>query len=103
MWDWIAVNWRDVISILGLVVSVSGFSIAIWQTPRTRRSAEAAELAVLKTKKNLTIADLIRASERVDAIKRAAPAPPVGVSTREISRSEVDVSRYQGTAASKSF
>ena len=73
MADWLADNWRDILSIAGLVVSVSGFSIAIWQIVRSRKAAEAAEIAVLATKesiaKNLTISDLVRASERIQEVR----------------------------------
>lgn len=32
----------DIINIIGLVVSIAGFSVALWQLVRTRRAAEAA-------------------------------------------------------------
>ena len=72
--DWLGNHWGDLVSILGLVVSVGGFSIAIAQIVRSRKAAEAAEHAALETReglsKNLTIADLVRASERIEELKR---------------------------------
>ena len=70
---WLVDNWRDILSIVALIVSVGGFSIAIRQIVRSRKAAEAAEIAVLATKesiaKNLTISDLVRASERIQEVR----------------------------------
>lgn len=70
---WLDEHWGDIISAIGLAVSLGGFSIAIWQIMRSRRAAEAAGQAVKETKqsltRNLTISDLTRAAERLEAIK----------------------------------
>ena len=73
MADWLT-TWGNLGPIAGLIVAVGGFAIAIWQITRTRRAAEAAEQAVVATRASLaaklTIADLVRASERIQEIKR---------------------------------
>ena len=67
-------DWRDIVAVLGVVVSLGGFSIAITQVVRARRASEAAERAVRTTvivlARNLAIADVVRASERIEDIKR---------------------------------
>ena len=73
MADWLADNWRDILSVAGLVVSVSGFSIAIWLIVSSRKAAVAATEAASATKevlaRNLTIDDLTRASQRIQLVK----------------------------------
>lgn len=72
--DWLIDHWGDLASAIGLLVAVVGFSVAVVQIRRTRRAAEAAEQAVIATRdvlaRNLTIADLVRASERIEEVKR---------------------------------
>ena len=53
MADWLADNWRDIVSIAGVMISVGGFAIATWHIIRSRKAAESAERAVLETKKAL--------------------------------------------------
>lgn len=71
---WLVENWGNLASALGLLVSVVGFSIAVYQTMRSRKAAEAAEKAVIETQntlaKNDTIADLTAASERIQDLRR---------------------------------
>ena len=70
---WLVDNWRDILSIVGLIVSVGGFSIAIWLLVRSKKAAEAVKTAVFETKealaRNLTIDDLTRASLRIQQVK----------------------------------
>src|SRR5579871_4271925 len=48
-WNWgeaiLDESWRDVLSIAGLIVTVVGFLVTIWQLWKTRSAALAAELA----------------------------------------------------------
>lgn len=39
----------DIIGIAGLLVSIAGFAMALWQLARTRRAAEAALAASIET------------------------------------------------------
>ena len=74
MADWLTGNWGSLASALGLLVSIIGFSIAVYQTMRSRKAAEAAERAVIETKsilaKNDAIADINVASERIQELRR---------------------------------
>ena len=62
-----------ILSSVGLAVSLGGFYFAIRQIIRSRSAAEAATQAVVDTReslaKNLTVADLNRASERLQQLK----------------------------------
>ena len=72
--DLLVGNWGSIASTLGLVVSIVGFSIAVAQTIRSRKAAEAAEEAVQETRrslsKNVAIVDLTTASERIQELRR---------------------------------
>ena len=74
MADWLIGNWGSLASALGLLVSIIGFSIAVYQTMRSRKAAEAAERAVIETKeglaKNDATVDLATASERIGELRR---------------------------------
>lgn len=74
MTDWLFGNWGDIASALGLVVSIIGFSVAVAQTIRSRKAAESAERAVKEARrslsKNVTIAELTTASERIQELRR---------------------------------
>ena len=71
--SWIEANWGNVVSAVGLAVSIAGFAFAIVQIIRTRKVATAAKDAAESTRnalsRNLTIADLTRASERIEELK----------------------------------
>ena len=72
--SWIESNWGSLASVLGLAVAVVGLTYAIYQIRQTRSAATAAKEAALQARsalaRNLTIADLTRASERMDELKR---------------------------------
>ena len=71
--DWLIDTWGTLASAVGLLVSIVGFLFAIRQIVRSRKAAEAAERAVLETKKalarNLTNEALLRASQQIDFVK----------------------------------
>ena len=71
---WLIENWGNLTSALGLLVSIVGFSIAVYQTMRSRKAAEAAEKAVIETKNilatNEATVDLTTASERIQELRR---------------------------------
>ena len=62
-----------VVGILGLIVSLSGFTIAVWQIHRTRTVAESAERAAIEAREAViyvtSVADLSQASAQIEQIK----------------------------------
>ena len=67
-------EWANLgIGIAALVVSLSGFAIAIWQIRKARSAAEAAADAATKARDalvhRLAIGDLARASSEIDRLK----------------------------------
>ncbi len=66
-------HWGDIASVAGAGISFLGFTLAIILIWKAATAAVAAKQAALSTKnalaKNLTIADLVRASERLEEIK----------------------------------
>ena len=61
------------VGILGLIVSLSGFIIAVWQIRRTRTAAEHAEEAAVKAREAIfhvtSVSDLSQASAQIEQIK----------------------------------
>lgn len=66
-------NWGGLVGVAGVVVSLAGFWIAIWQIRRTRTAAQAAEGAARETRgslaRNLTLGDLSGAREQIQRLK----------------------------------
>lgn len=62
-----------VVGVLGLIVSLSGFTIAVWQIRRTRTAAESAEQAAIEAREAVlyvtSVADLSQASSQIEQIK----------------------------------
>ena len=62
-----------VVSVLGLVVAVGGFAIAIWQIRRTRTAAESAESAATAARASIfsvtSLLDLSQASMLIEQLK----------------------------------
>lgn len=62
-----------VLGALGLIVSLSGFTIALWQIRRTRTAAESAEEAANKAREAvlyvISVSDLSQASTLIEQIK----------------------------------
>lgn len=83
--DWFGDNWGNLASVLGVVVSVVGFILAVYQILKTRAVAEAAKTAADNARaalsKSITIGDLDRASERIERIKT------------EISQGRIDIAK----------
>lgn len=73
MGNFFAENWGNLASVAGLVVSLVGFAIAIWQIRRSRNAADAAREAAVEARaaigRNLTIEDIARASESIQSLK----------------------------------
>jgi hypothetical protein len=63
-----------ILTILGLVFSVGGFTVTIWQVVKTRRVAaaakQAAENAQSAIKRNVMLADMSSCSKTLDQIKQ---------------------------------
>lgn len=61
------------VGILGLIVSLSGFIIAVWQIRRTRTAAESAERAAIEAREAVlyvtSVSDLSQASAQIEQIK----------------------------------
>ena len=61
------------VSVLGLVVAVGGFAIAIWQIRRTRTAAESAEVAATVARASIfsvtSLLDLSQASMLIEQLK----------------------------------
>ena len=73
MLEFVRANWGNIASVAGLIVSMVGFWFAIAQIRRSRTAAEAAREAANAARDriaaNLTIADLTRASDRIQELK----------------------------------
>ncbi len=70
---WFEDNWGSLASVVGVLVSLLGFWIAIVQIRRSRSAAtaakEAAEEAREALARDLTVADLVRADEQIQSLK----------------------------------
>ena len=70
---WFEDNWGSLASVVGVLVSLFGFGIAIVQIRRSRSAAtaakEAAEEAREALARDLTVADLVRADEQIQSLK----------------------------------
>lgn len=53
MWRWLGEHWRDVLAVLGFLVTLIGFWIAIQQIRKATSAAEAGEKAISKTAERL--------------------------------------------------
>ena len=71
--DYFLDNWGSFVGVLGVIISIGGFAIAIWQATRARTSAQAAEVASKQTRdviaNVLTVGDLSRAIQLIQRIK----------------------------------
>lgn len=69
----LSTNWGDIVGAVGLVITVIGFGVAIYQATKAREAADAAEAASLETRqaitKVLTVADLQKAIAAIQRIK----------------------------------
>ena len=71
--DWFGNNWGNLASVLGVIISVVGFTLAVCQIRKTKTAAEAAKTAADNARaalsRSITIGDLDRASERIERVK----------------------------------
>lgn len=71
--DWFGDNWGNLASVLGVAVSVVGFTLAVCQIRKTKTAAEAARTAADNARaalsRSITIGDVDRAVERIERVK----------------------------------
>lgn len=69
----LSTNWGDIVGAVGLVITIVGFGIAIYQATKARKAADAAEVASQETRRvitrALTAADLQRAIALIERLK----------------------------------
>jgi hypothetical protein len=69
----LSTNWGDIVGAVGLVITIVGFGVAIYQATRARRAAAAAEAASRETSQAiarvLTVVDLERAVALIQRLK----------------------------------
>lgn len=73
MIDFLQNNWGNLVGVFGVIISLGGFAIAIWQIRKAKSSAQAAEIASNQTRESivrvLSVGDLRRAIELIQRIK----------------------------------
>ena len=71
--DWLSDNWGSLASVLGVIVSIVGFALAVRQIYKTKTAAESARTAADNARaalsRSITIGDIDRAAERLERIK----------------------------------
>lgn len=55
----------DIIGSAGLLVSIAGFAISLWQLARTRRAAEAALAAATETARSIRFVNVLTDIEEI--------------------------------------
>lgn len=81
MLDWLSHNWGGAVGVLGLLFTVGGFWLAIWQIRLSKRAAEQAAAAARdaavasretreEIQKNIGIAELETIGRLIDDVKR---------------------------------
>ena len=71
--DYFLDNWGSFVGVLGVIISIGGFAIAIRQASRARTSAQAAEIASKQTReaivRAMTVIDLERSIALIQRVK----------------------------------
>lgn len=71
--DYFLDNWGSFVGVLGVIISIGGFAIAIWQASQARTSAQAAEVASKQTReaivRAMTVIDLERSIALIQRLK----------------------------------